>query len=138
MSKLSDISSPPILIPIVLPHSGDTNSGRVRNLPVSPQAVPRMLERRSGGAYGIKGSYAEKGYALLRDLYVAERNDAGWARYERYLKLMDNGTTRHAFPVAELPAEVRRRQAEPMALDEFADDFAPAIPVKSSKREGHT
>ena len=62
MSKLSDISSPPILIPIVLPHSGDTSSGRVRNLPVSPQAVPRMLERRSGGAYGIKGSYAEKGY----------------------------------------------------------------------------
>lgn len=135
MSKLIDVGSTPLIVPIVLPHSGDANSGRVRNLPVSPQAVPRMLERRQGG-YGVRGAYAEKGYILLRDLYIAEKNPDGWAKYERYLAAMAAGTTRSPFPVADLPAEVRRRQAEPMAHDEFADDFAAAVPPRPRSRRG--
>lgn len=128
MSKLIDVGSNPLIVPIVLPHSGDTSSGRVRNLPVSPQAMPRMLERRSTG-FGVRGEYADKGYVMLRDLYVAEGNAAGWAKYERYLAAWANNTTRSPFPVADLPAEVRRRQMEPMADDEFADDFAAVKPT---------
>lgn len=125
MSKLIDAGSSPLIIPIVLPHSGDTSSGRVRNLPVCPQAMPRMLERRSTG-YGVRGEYADKGYVLLRDLYLAEDNAAGWAKYERYLAAWAGNKTRSPFPFADLPREVQRRQAEPMAGDEFADDFAAA------------
>lgn len=136
MSKLIDVRSTPLIVPIVLPHSGDSNSGRVRNLPVSPQVVPKMLERRHGGAYGVRGTYAEKGYILLRDLYSAEKNPEGWAKYERYLAAMAAGTTHSPFPVADLPAEVRHRQAEPMANDEFADDFAAAVPPRPRSRRG--
>ena len=128
MSKLIDVGSTPLIVPIVLPHSGDTSSGRVRNLPVSPQAMPRMLERRSTG-FGVRGEYADKGYVMLRDLYVAEGNAAGWAKYERYLDKWATNATRSPFPFADLPAEVRRRQMEPMADDEFADDFAAVKPT---------
>lgn len=119
-----DALSSPLIIPVVLPHSADpSNSGRVRNLPVSPQAVPAWLERRAGGAYAVRGVYADKGYVLLRDLYAAEHNDAGWAKYQRYIVAYQEGKTRSSFPQADLPAEVRKRQGEPLEQDEFADEF---------------
>jgi len=136
MSKLIDVGSTPLIVPIVLPHSGDANSsGRVRNLPVSPQAVPRMLERRAGGGYGVRGAYAEKGYILLRDLYLAEGNAAGWAKYERYLAKWAANSTRSPFPFADLPEEVRRRQQQPLADDEFAE--ADEFKVKPTTGAAH-
>lgn len=136
MSKLIDVDSTPLIVPIVLPHSGDANSsGRVRNLPVSPQAVPRMLERRAGGGYGVRGAYAEKGYILLRDLYLAEGNAAGWAKYERYLAKWAANSTRSPFPFADLPEEVRRRQQQPLADDEFAE--ADEFKVKPTTGAAH-
>ena len=125
MSKLIDAGSSPIIIPIVLPRSGDASSGRVRNLPVCPQAMPRMLERRNSEyGYGVRGVYADKGVALLRDIYLEEDLAAKWSKYVRYLAAWAKGETRSPFPFADLPLEVQRRQTEPMANDEFSDDFA--------------
>jgi len=121
---LLDASSDPIIIPVVTPQTGDpSSSGRVRNLPVSPQAVPAWLESRGGGRYAIKGVYAERGYVKLEDLYAAEDNVAGWERYKRYLVAWKAGTTRVRFPLSALPAEVRRRQTV-IVDDEFSDEFA--------------
>lgn len=132
--QLHNIDTAPILVPVVLPHSGDSSSGRVRNLPVSAQAIPRQLERRGSG-WAVRGAYTDKGFVLLRDLYTAENNPDGWAKYQRYLVAMQAGTTRSSFPVADLPAVVRKWQAEPMATDEFADDFAAAVPPRARTRE---
>lgn len=124
-----DASSDPLIIPVVTPQTGDpSTSGRVRNLPVSPQAIPAWLEKRPGGRYAVKGAYAERGYHLLQDLYEAERNPAGWAKYQRYLAAWKAGTARVSFPLADLPAEVRKRQTV-LVDDEFGGEFSPAKPT---------
>ncbi len=118
-----DASSDPIIIPVVTPQTGDpSSSGRVRNLPVSPQAVPAWLEPRGGGRYAVRGVYAEKGYIKLEDLYNAERKPEGWAKYKRYLAAWKAGTARVSFPIEDLPDEVRRRQSV-IVDDEFGGEF---------------
>lgn len=115
-----DANSEPQIFPIVTPVSGDpAQSGQVVNLPVSPQAMPRQLESRGGGRYAVRGAYAEKGWVSLRDLYEAEGNHDGWAKYKRYIEAMAKGTARISFPVTELPKEVQRRRESAGGDDEF-------------------
>ena len=139
-----DASSDPIIIPVVTPQTGDpSSSGRVRNLPVSPQAVPAWLEPRGGNRYAVKGVYAERGYIKLEDLYKAENDAAGWEKYKRYLAAWKAGTARISFPLADLPAEVRRRQSV-IVDDEFGGEFTPKpttgdahpLPAAKPKRGG--
>ncbi len=141
-----DASSDPLIIPVVTPQTGDpSTSGRVRNLPVSPQVIPAWLEKRPGGRYAVRGSYAERGYVKLEDLYTAEHNPAGWAKYQRYLAAWKAGTARVSFPVADLPQEVIKRQTV-LVDDEFGGEFAPAAkpttgdapPLPVAKRKGET
>jgi len=131
-----DASSDPIVIPVVTPPTGDpSTSGRVRNLPVSPQAVPAWLEPRGGGKYAVRGVYAEKGYIKLEDLYHAEENAEGWAKYKRYLAAWKAGTARISFPLADLPREVQRRQTVSMADPEFGGEFS--TPPKPTTGDAH-
>lgn len=124
------VDSEPIIIPVVLPQTGDpSTSGRVRNLPVSPQVIPTWLEKRGGGQYAVKGVYAEKGYIKLEDLYKAEGDDAGWAKYQRYLVAWKAGTARISFPFESLPQEVQRRQSGVLVDLEFGGEFTPAKPT---------
>jgi hypothetical protein len=143
-----DASSDPIIIPVVTPQTGDpSSSGRVRNLPVSMQAIPAWLEHRGNGRFAVKGVYAERGYVLLRDLYKAEDNAAGWEKYKRYLAAWKAGTARVSFPLDALPQEVQRRQSTLLADNEFGGEFAPApkpttgdahpLPVKKAKAAKH-
>ena len=119
-----DASSDTLIIPVVTGPTGDpSTSGRVRNLPVSPQAIPAWLERRANGRYAVRGEYAERGYIKLEDLYAAEHNPDGWAKYQRYLAAWKAGTARISFPLADLPEEVRRRQTVTVD-DEFGGEFA--------------
>ncbi len=127
-----DASSDPLIVPVVTPQTADpSSSGRVRNLPVSAQAVPAWLERRNG-TWAVKGRFADHGYVLLHDLYVAEDNMEGWAKYQRYLAAWKAGTARIAFPFDALPKEVQRRQTVD-AQDEFSGEFAP--PTKPTTGE---
>jgi len=131
-----DASSDPIIIPVVTPQTGDPGtSGRVRNLPVTPQAIPSWLEARGSGRYGIKGVYAERGYVKLQDLYEAEDDRQGWEKYKRYLAAWKAGTARVSFPVESLPREVQRRQRSVLVDDEFGGEFAP--PSKPTTGEAH-
>lgn len=144
---ITDASSDPIIIPVVTPQTGDpSSSGRVRNLPVTPQAIPSWLEPRGGGRYGVKGVYAERGYVLLQDLYKAEGNQEGWEKYKRYLAAWKAGTARVSFPLDALPQEVQRRQSTLLADNEFGGEFAPspkpttgdAHPLPTNKRRGES
>lgn len=130
-----DASSEPIILPVVTPQTGDpSTSGRVRNLPVSPQAIPAWLERRKDGRYVVRGEYAERGYVKLEDLYAAEHNPEGWAKYQRYLVGWKAGTVRVSFPLAALPEEVRKRQTT-LVDDEFGDEFS--SPPKPTTGDAH-
>jgi hypothetical protein len=131
-----DASSDPIIIPVVTPQTGDpSSSGRVRNLPVSDQAIPAWLEKRGGGRYAVKGVYAERGYVLLQDLYKAEDDEEGWAKYKRYLAAWKAGTARVSFPLESLPKEVQRRQRTLLADNEFGGEFA--TPPKPTTGDAH-
>lgn len=130
-----DAATDPIIVPVVTPQTGDpSSSGRVRNLPVSPQAIPAWLEPR-GGRYAVRGVYADKGYVLLQDLYTAEEDAAGWEKYKRYLAAWKAGTARVSFPLDALPREVQRRQSTLLADNEFGGEFAP--PPKPTTGEAH-
>lgn len=130
-----DASSDPLIIPVVTPQTGDpSTSGRVRNLPVCPQAIPAWLESRGGGRYAVKGVYADRQYVKLEDLYRAENNLEGWAKYQRYLAAWKAGTARVSFPLADLPQEVQRRQ-NVLVDDEFSGEFAP--PPKPTTGDAH-
>lgn len=116
-----DASAAPVIVPVVTPPTADpATSGRVRNLSVSPQAIPAWLERRAGGQYGVKGVFADRGYVLLRTLYEQEGNAEGWAKYQRYLAAWAAGTARISFPFEALPREVQRRQTVLAEDPEFA------------------
>lgn len=117
-------SSTPVIVPIVAPMSGDPgNSGRVVNVPATPQIHVRWLEKSSSGEWIIRSEHARKGWALLEDLYAAERNPEGWVRYQRYISKWQAGTTKSSFPKEWLPQEVIRRQSCGDDPD-FADEFA--------------
>lgn len=128
-------NTPVQIVPVVLPQTGDpSNSGRVRNLPVSPQAIPPWLEYRPAingrpGYFAVKGSYADRGYRLLEDLYDEDGNPEGWAKYLRYIAAWKAGTARMSFPLEELPSEVQRRQAVQLVDNEFGGEFSPAKPT---------
>ncbi len=132
---LIDPNSKPIIVPVVTPQTGDpSTSGRVRNLPVSPQAMPAWLELRPGAHgkppyFGVKGIYADKGYALLQDLYEEESDAAGWNKYQRYIVAWKDGTARVSFPMADLPKEVQRRQSVQLVDNEFGGEFSPSKPT---------
>lgn len=115
-------------------------SGRVRNLPVSPQAVPAWLELRPANNgrpayYAVRGVYYDRGYRLLRELYEAEQNPEGWAKYQRYLRAWDEGTARVSFPIADLPKEVQRRMTTHLVDREFGGEFAEK-PEKPEPKRG--
>lgn len=132
---LLDASSDPIIVPVVTPQTGDpSSSGRVRNLPVSPQAVPAWLESRGGGKYAVRGVYADKGYVKLEDLYLAEENVEGWAMYKRYLVEWKAGKARISFPLSALPREVQRRQTA-FVESEFGGEFS--TPPKPTTGDAH-
>ena len=135
-----DPNSQSIVISVVTPQTGDpSTSGRVRNLPVSPQAIPAWLELRPANEnrpayFGLKGKYADKGYAMLRDLYEAEGNREGWDKYQRYIAAWKAGTARVSFPFADLPAEVQRRQSIQLVDNEFGGEFSA---IKATTGEAH-
>jgi hypothetical protein len=127
MSRLlSDANAPSQIVPVVSPVSNDpSSSGRVRNLPCSPGSKPAQLERLRDGSFAVKAEWHKKGWMLLEDLYDAESNAEGWAKYQRYLRAWQAGTARISFPFADLPVEVQRRQAAAVADSEFGGEFAP-------------
>lgn len=85
--------------------------------------MPACLTRLANGVYVVKAEYAYKGYILLRDLYMAEKNPEGWAKYERYLAAWEAGTARVSFPFEDLPKEVQDRQTNSLVDDEFGGEF---------------
>lgn len=117
-------SSVPTIVPLVAPISGDpAQSGRIANIPATPQIHVRWLERDDEGSWIVKAKFAKQGWILLEDLYAAEGDHEGWAYYQRYLEKWQAGKTRVSFPKDRLPKEVLRRQnggADPEFHDEFA------------------
>lgn len=132
-----DADSDYVIVPIVSPASGDSSSGAVRNLHCGGGVNHKMLMRTRGG-YSVHPDYAAKGYILLRDLFLAEKNEDGWKLYQRYLLVMQGKVpgerTRKSFPAAKLPAEVmkRRNAAKGDAFDDIFDD-APK-PAREGKK----
>lgn len=123
---LCDANAPSLIIPVVSPVSNDPgSSGRVRNLPCSPGSMPAQLERLRDGTFAVKAEWRRKGWVLLEELYDAEDNADGWAKYQRYLAAWQAGTARISFPFGDLPAEVQRRQSAAIADPEFGGEFAP-------------
>lgn len=116
--------------PIVAPISADpAASGRVINLPCGggvnhAQVEPVYDGRGEVVNYVLRASYRERGWLTLRDAYLIDGNEEGWAKYQRYLKAFTAGTTRHRFPAEDLPAEVLRRQKASLP-----DEFAPVAPT---------
>ena len=111
------------VVPVVAPISNDPNtSGRVRNLHVGGGVVHKQIIA-SGGGWEVHPTFARAGWILLRDLYLAENNEAGWELYLKYLNHWATGLTKSSFPESHLPKEVQRRRKS-AAVDEFAmDDF---------------
>ncbi len=100
------------IIPVVTPMTDDpATSGRIRNLSCGPTIGHDWLMRDESG-YALRPAWSRAGYVLLRDLYEQERNLAGWEKFEAFIAAWQAGKARKKpFPVAELPREVRLRQA---------------------------
>lgn len=135
-----------VRIPVCTPQTSNPTSGRVRNMPVSPQALPPCLEVRPAHgdrpAYlAVRGAYYDRGYRLLQELYEQDGNPEGWAKYQRYLRAWGEGTARVSFPVADLPKEAQRRMSTQLVDREFGGEFVdkpekPEPPAKKGKSEG--
>lgn len=116
-------TTPPRVIPVVTPMTGDPRtSGKIKHLQCAPQVTHSLVqsyeeEEQGTLEYAIAPKAARKGYSLLRDLFEAEGNHAGWAKYQKCMKTWGKyGAI--PFPDAELPKEVLRRRACAMATDE--------------------
>lgn len=115
-------TTPARVIPIVMPATGDPRtSGKIKYLQCAPQVTHSLLisyedEEQGRLEYGVEPKAARKGVSLLRDLFEAEGDHAGWAKLQRCMKTWG----KHGaipFPDAELPKEVLRRRACAMATD---------------------
>lgn len=108
--------APHKLIALVTPITDDpATSGKIKHVPCSPTIKHKWLApyvTDSGTLdYTVEGRFARKGYILLRDLFEAEGDHAGWAEYEKHLADCSAGRARKPFPADKLPLEVRRRRA---------------------------
>lgn len=110
LAPIFNCSSPPIIVPVVTPGSADRSiSGRVRNVEVRALDTSGWLER-DGDEWILRKSLERQGYMLLVDAYRAEKNEDGWALYQRYLKDWRKGRTSQSFPLHLLPELVQKRQ----------------------------
>lgn len=101
---------PYTIVTIVTPETDDpATSGCVVNLPCAPTVTHESL-MRDRGQYYLRPGHVDAGYRLLKDLYVAEDNAAGWADYQAHVAAFQAGRRVGRFPLAKLPREVRRRQ----------------------------
>lgn len=123
-------SAPFRYFPVVAPISNDpATSGRVINLPcgggVNNAQVEAVYDARGEVVnYVLRASYRERGWLTLRDAYLIDGDEEGWAKYQRYLKAFAANQTRHPFPPEDLPAEVLRRKKTSLP-----DEFAPVVPT---------
>lgn len=125
-----------VRVPIVEPASNDkASSGRIRILSCGGGVRHRQVMRTREG-YVIHPDYAERGWVLLRDLYIAEDNRDGWELYKRHLEVgagaVPGKATRRTFPDELLPREVHNRRKAADG-DAFEDVFAELL-SKAEKR----
>ena len=118
LAPIFNCSSPPIIVPVVTPGSADRSiSGRVRNVEVRALDTSGWLER-DGDEWILRKSPERQGYMLLVDAYRAEKNEDGWALYQRYLKDWRKGRTSQSFPLHLLPELVQKRQRGELSDDQ--------------------
>ncbi len=99
--------APPKIVPVVMPPSGDrSQSGRIKNVAVRGVDTSGWLQDDGEGGWALIKAMERKGYKLLEDYYLEEKNPDGWEAYKRYVKDWQKGRTKRSFPEHLLPKKV--------------------------------
>lgn len=133
--NLIDTSAPHEVVVLVGPD------GKLKHVPCSPTISHHQLIRFKNDdgqvEYAVEPGYLRKGWSLLKDLYLAEKNPRGWASYEDWRAAATKTAKPRNFPDAQLPKEVRRRREEPADdIVEAADDAEVAAKPTAKGKAG--
>ncbi len=132
--------APPTIVPVVMPPSADrSQSGRIKNVAVRGVDTSGWLADDGEGAWVLTRAMERKGYRLLQDCYLEEKNPEGWASYLRYVRDWQKGNTRRSFPEHLLPKSVVDLQRGLLAdKDKDPWNLEPVAPTtgKTSEKSG--
>ena len=131
-SPIYSVTGAPKIIPVVLPPSADLSlSGRIRNVQIRGTDHSGWLTGDGRGGLALKPEYSNQGYRLLKDYYLSEGNEDGWAAYQRYLRDWQTRKTSRSFPFHLLPKEVQAMQQGQIA-PEYADPWNLPAPAPTT------
>ena len=130
--------APPRIVPVVMPPSNDrSQSGRIKNVAVRGADTSGWLADDGEGGWALTKAMERKGYRLLEDCYIDEKNADGWATYLRYVKDWQKGQTKRSFPEHLLPKSVIDLQRGLLAdKDKDPWNIAPVAPTTGKATEG--
>lgn len=132
-------------VPVVFPATA-TSPPIVKNLTVIGNIAPPSIEvvgsriTQTGATepiWGVRSAERQQGVRLLEDLYEAEGNPEGWAKYEKYLRDWAEGKTFASFPRHLLPKKVQDTKAAMEAVDPWSavNQPNPNVPSTEERKE---